>query len=104
MFIKYLTNCEILQYCRDNAVCIVTMLRAGRPGYNFRQRQWWDSFFILSNASRPILWTTQPPIKWVPGVLSLEIKRAEHEADHSPPSSAECKNAWSSQKSSWRGV
>jgi hypothetical protein len=38
---------------------------------------------------------TQPPIQWVPGVLSLRVKRPGREADHSPPSSAEVKNAWS---------
>jgi hypothetical protein len=38
---------------------------------------------------------TQPPIQWVPGALSLGIKRAGCEADHSSPSSAEVKNAWS---------
>jgi hypothetical protein len=37
----------------------------------------------------------QPPIQWVPGVLSLGVKRPGSEADHSPPSSAEVKNAWS---------
>jgi hypothetical protein len=31
----------------------------------------------------------------VPGVLSLGVKRPECEADHSPPSSVEVKNAWS---------
>jgi hypothetical protein len=30
-----------------------------------------------------------PPIQWVPGV-----KRAESEADHSPPTSAKVKNTW----------
>jgi hypothetical protein len=34
---------------------------------------------------------TQPPIQWVPGVLSLGAKRPGREADHSPPSSAESK-------------
>jgi len=29
------------------------------------------------------------------GVLSLGVKWHEHEADHSPPSSVEGKNAWS---------
>jgi hypothetical protein len=29
------------------------------------------------------------------GALSLGIKRARREADHSPPSSAEFENAWS---------
>jgi hypothetical protein len=38
---------------------------------------------------------TQPPIQWVPGALSLGVKRPEREADHLPPSSAEVKNAWS---------
>jgi hypothetical protein len=31
----------------------------------------------------------QPPIQWVPGALSLGVKRPGLEADHSPPSSAE---------------
>jgi hypothetical protein len=38
---------------------------------------------------------TQPPIQWVPGALSLGVKRSGREADHSPPSSAKVKNAWS---------
>jgi hypothetical protein len=38
---------------------------------------------------------TQPPIQWVPGALSLEVKQPGREADHSPPSSAKVKNAWS---------
>jgi hypothetical protein len=39
--------------------------------------------------------STQPPTQWVPGVLSLGVKRLESEDDHSPPSSAEVKDAWS---------
>jgi hypothetical protein len=38
---------------------------------------------------------TQPPIQWASGALSLGVKRQVHEADHSPPSGAEVKNAWS---------
>jgi hypothetical protein len=34
---------------------------------------------------------TQPPIQWIPGVLSLEVKWPGNDADHSPPSSAEVK-------------
>jgi hypothetical protein len=34
---------------------------------------------------------TQPPIQWVPGTLSLGVKRPGCEAHHSPPSSAEVK-------------
>jgi len=36
----------------------------------------------------------QHPIQWVPGALSLGVKRPAREADHSPPSSAEIKNEW----------
>jgi hypothetical protein len=31
----------------------------------------------------------QPHIQWVPGALSLEVKRTRREADHSPPSNEE---------------
>jgi hypothetical protein len=51
--------------------------------------------FLFTTASRPALGPTQPPIQWVPGALSLGVKRLGREADHSPPSSAEVKNAWS---------
>jgi hypothetical protein len=59
-----------------------------------------DQLFIglgifLFTASRPCMGPTQPPIQWVPGVLSLGVSRPGCEADHSPPSSAEVKNAWS---------
>jgi len=36
---------------------------------------------------------TQPPVQWVQGVLSSEVKRPGREADHSTPSSAEVQNA-----------
>jgi hypothetical protein len=45
--------------------------------------------------SRTALGPTQPLIQWVPGALSLGVKRQGREADHPPPSSAEFKNAWS---------
>jgi hypothetical protein len=51
--------------------------------------------FLFTTASRTALEPTQPPIQWVPGALTLGIKRPGLEADHSPPSSAEVKNAWS---------
>jgi hypothetical protein len=49
--------------------------------------------FLFTTASRPALVPTQPPIQWVAGVLSLGVKRPGREANHSPPSSAEVKNA-----------
>jgi hypothetical protein len=47
---------------------------------------------VLSTATIPALGPTQPPIQWIPGALSLGVKRPGREADHSPPSSAEIKN------------
>jgi len=47
--------------------------------------------------SRLAVGPTQPPIQWMLG--------AEHEADHSPPSSAKVKNAWSyASMPSWHGA
>jgi hypothetical protein len=47
--------------------------------------------FLFSTASRLTLGPTHPPIQWVLGALSLGEKGQGHEADHSPPSSAEVK-------------
>jgi hypothetical protein len=52
----------------------------------------WEFF---SSASTPALGPTQPPIQWVPGSLTLGVKLPGREADHSPSSSAEVKNAFS---------
>jgi hypothetical protein len=49
--------------------------------------------FPLASVSRPALGPTQPPVKWVPGVLTPGVKaRPGRDADHSPPSSAEVEN------------
>jgi hypothetical protein len=51
-----------------------------------------ERIFLLAPASRPALGPTQPPVQWVPGVLSPGGKaRPGRDADHSPPSSAEVK-------------
>jgi len=61
---------------------------------------------LFDAVSGPALRPTQPPIQWVPGALSLGVKWQRREADHSPPSSAEVKHAWSYLHSpnapSWR--
>jgi hypothetical protein len=65
--------------------------------------------FLFTTASRTALGPTQPRIQWVPGALSLGVKRPRREADHSPPSSAEVKE-WvglylhSPSTPSWRGA
>jgi hypothetical protein len=43
-------------------------------------------------ASRPALGHIQPPIQWVPAVLSLRLKWPGLIADNSPSSSANNKN------------
>jgi len=58
---------------RGSSVNIKTRLRAGRLGFNSRQGQWRN--FFLVTASRPALGPTQPPVQWVPGILSLAVKR-----------------------------
>jgi hypothetical protein len=44
----------------------------GRSGFDPRQGQ---RIFPLASVSRPALGPTQPPVQWVPGVLSPGVKR-----------------------------
>jgi len=50
---------------------------------------------LFTTTSRPALRPIQPPIQWVPGTLTLEVKWPAREADLSYSSSAEVKNTWS---------
>jgi hypothetical protein len=50
-------------------------------------------FLFATILSRPALEPTQSALKWIPRTLSQGIERPEHEAGHSPPPSAEVKNA-----------
>jgi hypothetical protein len=47
--------------------------------------------FFSDTMTKPALGPTQPPLQWVPGALSLGVKRPGREADHSLLSSAEVK-------------
>jgi hypothetical protein len=49
--------------------------------------------FHFSTSSSPALGYTQPPVQWVQGSFR-GVKRKGREADHSPPTTAEVKNAW----------
>jgi hypothetical protein len=60
--------------------------------FEFRQEL---GIFIFATSSRPALESPQPSIEWITGTLSLGIKRPVSEAHHSPPASAEVKNAGS---------
>jgi hypothetical protein len=44
----------------------------GRSGFYPRRGQ---RIFTLTSVSRPALGPTQPPVQWVPGVLSPGVKR-----------------------------
>jgi hypothetical protein len=52
--------------------------------------------------------TSQPPIQWITGALSPGVKRLGHEADHTPPTSAEVRKMWiytsTTQTPSWRSA
>jgi hypothetical protein len=65
-------------------------------------------FRSASTASRPAPRPTQSPIQWVPGPISLRVKRPGREADHSPPSSTKAKNDGAvpllHHKFPWRGA
>jgi hypothetical protein len=66
-------------------------------GYGLDDRGLWFGsrrelgIFLFTTVPRTALGPIQPPIQWVPGALSLGVKRPGREADHSPPSSAEVK-------------
>jgi hypothetical protein len=69
---------------------LITGWTTGRSGFDSRQGQ---RIFPLTSVSRPALGSTQPPVKWISGVLSPGVKaRPGRDADHSPPSSAEVVN------------
>jgi hypothetical protein len=78
---------------RGSSVSIVsTAWTTGRSEFDHRPTQ---KDFSLASVSRPGLVPTQPPVQWVPGLLSPGLKLGwgpGRDADHSPPSSAEVKN------------
>jgi hypothetical protein len=51
-----------------------------------------DTIFLIITTSRPALGPTQLPTQWMPGTLSLGVKRQGCEPDHPPPPSADVKN------------
>jgi len=50
----------------SHSVSIMIGLRAGRPEFDSRQGQ---GFFLFATAPKQPLVSTQPPIKWVPGIF-----------------------------------
>jgi hypothetical protein len=81
--------------CRDSSVGIALGYGLDDRGSRVRFPAGGWEFFFFTTASRTVLGPNQSPIQWVPGSLSLGVKRPGREADHSLPSSADVKNAWS---------
>jgi hypothetical protein len=48
--------------------------------------------FTSSETSKSVLSSNQPPIRRIPGSVSLEVRRPGRETDHSLPSSVEMRN------------
>jgi hypothetical protein len=74
---------------RTSVVGIATVLWAGRLRDRSSNPGMVKNFLFF--MSIPTLGSTQPPIQWVLGALSLGLKRQGCEADRSPPTSAEVK-------------
>jgi hypothetical protein len=53
--------------------CLATDWTTGRSRFDLRNRQ---KIFPLASVSRPALGPTQPPVQWVPRVLSPGIKHS----------------------------
>jgi len=84
------------EYCQKNEperfVSIVTSLWTGRPGFVSMLGQ---GFFHFDTISGPPLGPTHRNIQCAPGFFPPRLRWPRHEADHSPPSSADIKDAWS---------
>jgi hypothetical protein len=65
------------------------LLSAPQIKFNISLQQKLGILFIT--VSGTALGPTQSPIQWIPGALSLGVKRLGREADHSPPSNAKVK-------------
>jgi hypothetical protein len=86
--------CMCIYICVYIYVCIYIYIFYGLNKRGFESRQGLG-IFLFTTVSRPALGPIKPPIHWVPGALSVGVKRPGREGDHSPPSSTEVKNVWS---------
>jgi hypothetical protein len=81
-------------YSRDSSVGIVLGYGLDDRGSRVRfPAGAWN--FLFDTASRNALGPTQPPIQWIPGALSLGVKRPGREADNFLHLAPRSKNAWS---------
>jgi hypothetical protein len=85
-------NCFVRAVIAQSVYRWVTGWTTGVLGYDFRRGL---GIFLYTTTSTTALGPTQPPIQWVTEALSRGLKGPGCEADHSPPSSARVKSAWS---------
>jgi hypothetical protein len=88
-------NIDWLKLCSDEGAVIAQSVYHWATGWTigvlgFDSRRGLGNFFFTT-VSRTALGPTQPPIQWLPGALSLGVKRPGREADNSPQCSAEVK-------------
>jgi hypothetical protein len=88
----FIVRCCFLVLIAQSAKRLATDWKIGFLGFDSRRGL---GIFSFTTVSRTALGPTHPPIQWIPGALPLGVKRPGREADHSPPSRAEIKNAWS---------
>jgi hypothetical protein len=81
----------MLTRSQGSSVSIETRQWTGWPGFNSWKGEWWELFFHyhIQTSTGP----NQFSVQWVPESLTLGVKRPGLEANHSPPSGAEVKNA-----------
>jgi hypothetical protein len=85
---------ELAQNCIQCAVLILAVLKSSSE-VKVSVKLSCDSSVGIATGFGVLGFGSKLPIKWVPGALSLGLKWPGREADHSPPSNAEIKNAWS---------
>jgi hypothetical protein len=85
---------SLVRFVKSQGAVAMCLFKWSRPSHSIIlgfDSRWGLGIFLFTTASRTALGPTQPPIQWVPGALSLWVKRPGREADYSPPSSAEVK-------------
>jgi hypothetical protein len=100
------TSLSTFIYCRYNSVRLIANIRSRdnvvgiATGYGLERQTGRSSSpgrvknFLFFTPSRLALGPTQPPIQWVPGVLSPGVKRPGRGTGHSPPTSAKVNKMW----------
>jgi hypothetical protein len=71
------TSVQTKRVSWGSSISLVTRLWVLRLGFDSRQ---WEGFFLFATAYRPALWSTQPPIRWVPEAFSPAVRWLRREA------------------------